>query len=359
MFKERLMKATRRGGFTLIELLVVIAIIAILIGLLLPAVQKVREAAARTENANKLHQLAIASHNYHDVNRRMPPYYAYAYGSVSGAETGTAHFVLLPYLEQDPLYKSTKGALTYSYNYSYSYSYNGTPYNYNYNYSYSYPNSMAYQAQRAKGRLPIFTASTDPTLTLPTTPQEGTSFMFNTSVFGYQYAGQGYNYKSGLNLSQFSDGTSNTLMWAEGYAGCGYNYYFDYYQYYPQWYAPGSYYKSTYTYARVWNYDPDNTTYTSNYSSTYQYDPTSGKYLYKSDSSGSGTNYAYFYTYYLPEWKPTPNNCTYYRAQSTTSGGILVAMCDASVRIIGTGVSQATWSALGTPNSGDMPGNDW
>jgi prepilin-type N-terminal cleavage/methylation domain-containing protein/prepilin-type processing-associated H-X9-DG protein len=111
----------RRKGFTLVELLVVIAIIGVLIGLLLPAVQKIRQAAARTECSNNLRQIGLAAHHYHDVLKTLPPAITMTYGIhddpnfFNGKECTldiTQPFgpnwavLMLPYIEQDALYKA-------------------------------------------------------------------------------------------------------------------------------------------------------------------------------------------------------------------------------------------------------------
>jgi prepilin-type N-terminal cleavage/methylation domain-containing protein/prepilin-type processing-associated H-X9-DG protein len=105
-------RSARGRGFTLIELLVVIAIIAVLVSLLLPAVQQARESARRTQCKNNLKQIAIAAHNYHDVTGAFPPgftqqnFTGMSPSTLNGFQGHSVFYFLLPYLEQSNLYNT-------------------------------------------------------------------------------------------------------------------------------------------------------------------------------------------------------------------------------------------------------------
>jgi hypothetical protein len=302
----------------------------------------VRTAAARTQNMNNLKQIVLATHGYHDANKRMPDYYSYVYyPSNAGCVSGTATFEILPYLDQLPVYNQAYGNLSYGYNETY----NGNSYKYNYSFGVN-----GYQAGRASGVLAVFVSKTDPTI--QQTDTAPCSFFFNTNCFSYTYSEWSYNYSSTWTMDKITDGTSNTIFWAEGYYNCGqsenYNYGYFIYNYSD---------KET----RPWNYDPNIQTYSYTFSFSY-----SGG-VYNETYSYNGPTYPYFYAgvynyttyqYSAFEFMPAAQKCTPGAAQASTSAGLCVAFGDGSVRIISSSCSYNTFYYLTTPSSGDMPGND-
>jgi prepilin-type N-terminal cleavage/methylation domain-containing protein/prepilin-type processing-associated H-X9-DG protein len=204
----------RRPAFTLIELLVVIAIIAILIGLLLPAVQKVREAAARTKCTNNLKQIGLAMHNYHDVKSYLP---AGVYGPTStgaptinnGVDLGYTVY-LLPYVEQSALYSAV----------DFTQGYNGANNIANVNPIlvpvYQCPSCSVIEQNGGgvDGKALHYMAVMGPRGTNPQTGQAYTGINLTSSQGGASNQGMLYP-NSQTQLTDCPDGTSNTLLVGE------------------------------------------------------------------------------------------------------------------------------------------------
>jgi len=200
-----------RQAFTLIELLVVIAIIGVLIGLLLPAVQKVREAAARLKCQNNLKQIGLALHDYYDANQKFPPGANNHFDADGEVDRRSWALFLLPFVEQEALYKSIEAFMA-----------QGNPY--------------PVYAPNNKTVIPVYMCPSDPTS--PKTITGGSSDPTNQQGFHGNYVtcagseffnpvrpsgsrsrgddlnGMFYAY-SHTKIDEVTDGTSNTLMTGE------------------------------------------------------------------------------------------------------------------------------------------------
>ncbi len=194
----RLAQRRRSQGFTLIELLVVIAIIAVLIGLLLPAVQKVREAAARLESQNNLKQMGLAITNYATQRKgKLPP--LYRLGAIGATPTETSVFVaILPYLEQEQVFKNLgAGAGLFG------------------------PGDLAGGYPMKGFRSPVDEGYGNGSVSLPTTPAGSwglTSYAANFQVFGDPVT-NGFTGSPNMS-STFTDGASSTILFAEKISQC-------------------------------------------------------------------------------------------------------------------------------------------
>lgn len=338
---------TRHGGFTLVELLVVMAIIAILMGLLLPAVQKVREAAARTQSQNNLKQIGLAAHNFNDSQGKLPPTYGWrpklAEGQryKAGASLGSAFFHLLPYIEQHALYESSNTAKTSIYTLDPRSSssvndYTGPPTNYGYIYRVTttydaYPATTtipsttfysAYPVVYGK-RVNLYVAAHDPG---NTSPNYYSSYAVNAEIMDKELA-----------IQQITDGTSNTVLAAEAYGTCT---------------SDSNAYR-----INGWSYPYPGYGYSQSVS--YEYPATPER------NTSTTTSYKYTYVprfYQSPgktfQVRPLPSQCDGSVPQGLSAGSIQVALGDGSIRGLNPSMDASTWNSAVTPTAGEVL-KDW
>lgn len=320
-----------RRAFTLIELLVVIAIIAILIGLLLPAVQKVREAANRIKCQNNLKQLGLGAHHYHDVYQHLPPAVGY-YPPAAGA-LGPYFFHLLPYVDQDNLYRSALGSVLFP-------APDGPTAVY-------YPGNNKVYSQPVK----IFLCPSDPSVGADGGVMiNGVSFgascyAFNALVVAdnditttpFKTNPQG---KTSI-TADITDGTSNTILHAEKYARCTHT------TLPPQFRDGGS----------AWAYGA---------AAPFPWLPPIAP---PAKMFAPGFCIPAFANQGAPnaigpqskfQVQPTPflGNCDPTRA-ATAHAGIQVGLVDGSVRTLAPSMTGATWAAAVTRAGGEVLGPDW
>jgi prepilin-type N-terminal cleavage/methylation domain-containing protein/prepilin-type processing-associated H-X9-DG protein len=307
----------RRTAFTLIELLVVIAIIAILIGLLVPAVQKVREAAARLQCQNNFHQIGIALHNYHSTYQKLPP--------GSNPSGFTVVTLILPFMEQDNLYNQI-----------------------NFNASPDDPSNAGPYGTRVKTLI----CPSDVFTSLPPGmggnnyfANYGTNINFfqNSSVANGVFALR----DPGISLLGISDGTSNTAAFSEMKKGDFNNAVYSK----SDWLNASSAGLPTdadQAYSICQSINPQDL--------SYQCFSAGGEWL-SDDSTG---------TAYLHVVPPNSTNCCWLAnltfaatASSYHTNGVNLLLCDGSARFVSNSISLSTWRALGTRSGGEVLGPDW